>query len=171
MTPSVLISLICVLCQIAVALVLLILSVRLIRESGRALTAVFLSFVFALWLLTDLYWLIYDLMRFDSRMPFAANEIGEAAVFLMMAATLGSAVFCDLRSGGWQTICALIFAFCNAALWIAWSGEWMQDIFIGAAFAYLLCMVTCALKMQRSLTGGEWAALGGFCLLLLLAQG
>ena len=40
--------------------VLLVLSVRLIRESGRALIAVFLTFLFSLWLLSDLYWVIYD---------------------------------------------------------------------------------------------------------------
>ena len=68
--------------QIAVLAVLLGLTVRLVGESARNLTAVFLSFSFGLWLLTDLYWLIYDLMRPEIRMPFAANEIGEAALFL-----------------------------------------------------------------------------------------
>ena len=170
MMPSVLVSLICVVSQIVFTLVLLVFSVRLIRESGRSLTAMFQSFVFALWLLTDLYWLIYDLMRFESRMPFAANEIGEAAVFLMMAATLGSAVFCDFRSARWQAIGAIIFAACNAVLWIAWSGEWVQDIFIGAAFAYLLYMIACSLKMQRTLAKGEWIAVGCFCSLLVLVQ-
>lgn len=171
MMASVLVLLICLFSQIAVTLAFLVLSVRLIRESGQALTAVFLAFVFALWLLTDLYWLIYDLMRFESRMPFAANEIGEAAFFLMMAATLGSAVFCDFHFARWQAIGAILFAACNAALWIAWSGEWVQDIFIGAAFAYLLYMIACSLKMQRTLARGEWIAVGCFCLLLVLAQG
>ncbi len=57
------ITLISVSIQIVVLAVLLKLAVKLIGESGRSLTAVFLSFSFALWLLTDLYWLIYDLMR------------------------------------------------------------------------------------------------------------
>ena len=70
--------------QIAVLAVLLVLSVRLIRGSSRSLPAVFLAFLFAMWLLTDLYWVIYDFMRPDRRMPFAVNEIGEASLFLLM---------------------------------------------------------------------------------------
>ena len=68
------ITLISVSIQILVLALLLMLSVKLISESERNLTAVFMSFFFALWLLTDLYWLVYDLMRPDMRMPFAANE-------------------------------------------------------------------------------------------------
>ena len=45
-------------------------------ESAGNLTAVFLSFSYSLCLLTDLYWLIYDLMRPESRMPFAASVSG-----------------------------------------------------------------------------------------------
>ena len=30
---------------------------------------------------------------------------------------------------------ALLFAACNVALWIAWSGDWVDDLFVGAAFA------------------------------------
>ena len=44
--------------QIAVLMVLLFLSVRLIRESDRSLTAVFLVFLHSIWLLTDLYWVM-----------------------------------------------------------------------------------------------------------------
>ena len=94
--------------------VLMILSVRLIRESGQATPAVFLTFILSLWLLTDLYWVVYDLMRHGSRMPFAANEIGEAAIFLLEGAMLAS------LAGGWkggacvQGILALLFAACLA---------------------------------------------------------
>ena len=70
------ISQISVTLQIVTLAVLLTLSVKLISESERNLTAVFMSFYFALWLLTDLYWLIYDLMRPESRMPFAASVSG-----------------------------------------------------------------------------------------------
>ena len=44
--------------QIGLLMALLVLSVRLIRKSGRSLTAVFLAFVYSLWLFTDLYWVI-----------------------------------------------------------------------------------------------------------------
>jgi len=156
--------------QIALFIVLLILSVRMIRESGRSLTAVFLTFTLSLWLFTDLYWVIYDFMRPDRRMPFAVNEIGEAAIFLLMPALLSSAVNYHLLSARKQVAGTVLFVACNVALWIAWSGEWVQDILIGAAFAYFLCSIVCALKVQRQLSTKEWIGLGIACTLLIIAQ-
>ena len=52
--PDHLLALIPVCIQIAVLTVLLPLSMRLIRESDRAIHAVFLTFILSLWLLTDL---------------------------------------------------------------------------------------------------------------------
>ena len=157
--------------QIASLSVMLFFSVRLIRESNRSLTAVFLTFTLTLWLLTDLYWIIYDLMRPDSRMPFAVNEIGEAAMFLLFAATLSAAVphwFPEARS---QAFGALFFAACNIALWIAWSGEWLQDLLVGAVFACFLVMIACALKSTQALKNGDWISLAIICSVLILAQG
>ena len=159
-----------VLIQIALFIVLLVFSVRMIRESDRSLTAVFLTFVYSLWLLTDLYWVIYDFMRPDSRMPFAVNEIGEAAIILLMPSILGSAVHYRLFTAGRQAAGTALFAVCNAALWVAWSGEWAQDTIIGAVFAYFLCNIACALKAQRQLSKKEWIGLGIGCALLILAQ-
>ena len=91
---SVIMTMLPVIFQIAMLAVLLFLSVRLIRESGRLLIVVFLTFLFTMWLLTDLYWVIYDYMRPDSRMPFAVNEIGESTLFLLMPAISGAVVSC-----------------------------------------------------------------------------
>ena len=156
--------------QIAVLAVLLFLSVRLIRESGRSLTAVFLTFLFAMWLLTDLYWVIYDFMRPDRRMPFAVNEIGEASLFLLMPAILGTVVHYRMLSVSKQAMGAVLFIACNVALWIAWSGEWVQDILIGAVFTYFCCTTACSLKALRLMTKKEWIGLGIGCTLLILWQ-
>ena len=156
--------------QITLFIVLLVLSVRMIRESDRSLTAVFLTFTLSIWLLTDLYWVIYDFMRPDRRMPFAVNEIGEAAIFLLMPALLSSVINYQLLSARKQAMGTVLFAVCNVALWIAWSGEWVQDILIGAAFAYFLCSIVCALKVQRQLSKKEWVGWGIGCGLLILAQ-
>ncbi len=156
--------------QIALFIVLLFLSVRMIRESGRSLTAVFLTFVYSLWLFTDLYWVMYYFIRPGIRMPFAVNEIGEAAAFLLMPALLSSAVNYRLISAKKQAVGTVLFAACNVALWVAWSGEWAQDIIIGAAFTYFLCSIACALKSQRQLSKNERIGLGIGCTLLILAQ-
>ena len=156
--------------QIQVLGILLALSVHLIRENGKKLTAVFLSFCFALWLFTDLYWIIYDYMRPESRMPFAANEIGEAAAFLMMAATINSVFMHNMRPPILKAVGTLIFAVCNIALWIAWSGEWIQDILFGAVFAWFLYSVVRALSVESILKRGEWIALSVLCSLLIVCQ-
>ena len=167
--PDHLLTLIPVCIQIAVLTVLLQLSMRLIRESDRAIHAVFLTFILSLWLLTDLYWVIYEFMRPDSRMPFAANEIGEAAIFLLDGAMLASLV-CGWKGARIQTVSALAFAVCNVALWVAWSGEWVDDLFIGAAYAGFLYQVVRALTFHHALKPWEWVALGAGCALLILGQ-
>ena len=167
--PDHLLTLIPLCNQIAVLTVLLPLSMRLIRKSDRAIHAVFLTFILSLWLLTDLYWVIYDFMRPDSRMPFAANEIGEAAIFLLDGAMLASLV-CGWKGARIQTVSALAFAVCNVALWVAWSGEWVDDLFIGAAYAGFLYQVVRALTFHHALKPWEWVALGAGCALLILGQ-
>ena len=156
--------------QIAVLAVLLVLSVQLIRKSGRSLTVVFLIFLFTIWLFTDLYWVIYDFMRTDHRMPFAVNEIGEASLFLLMPAILGTVVHCRVFSARKQVVGAILFIACNVALWIAWSGEWVQDILIGAVFAYFCCCTACSLKVQQLMTKKEWIGMGIGCAMLIFGQ-
>ncbi len=170
MTSDILISF-PVFLQIAVLSVLLFLCVRRLLKDGHSLTVVFLTFLFAVWLFVDLYWVIYDYMRPDRRMPFAVNEIGELAILLMVSAIIRSAVPFRLNSAKKQAVGAGLFAAGNVVLWIAWSGEWMQDILSGAAFAFCLCCAACALKNQRRLGMGEWIALAVGCAALLLAQG
>ena len=164
------ITLISVSIQIAVLAVLLGLTVRLVSESARNLTAVFLSFSFGLWLLTDLYWLIYDLMRPESRMPFAANEIGETAMFLVFAAMVNSAIrrHTRLPMGFFAGSC--LFAVSNAVLWILWSGEIVEDIIVGVVFAWLYCSIVRALRSEQALTGTEWIMLGVLCTALIVCQ-
>ena len=72
--------------QTAVLAALVFLSIRLLLKKTGSLTAVFVSFFFALWFLADIYWLVYDILRADARMPFAANEFAEAAMMLTLAA-------------------------------------------------------------------------------------
>ena len=149
---------------------LLTLSVRLIGESGRNLTTVFLSFSFALWLFTDLYWLIYDLMRPETRMPFAANEIGESAMFLMNAAIVNSAVRHRIRPPFGVLFGTLIFSVANVILWILWSGETVQDLFIGTVFAWSLYSIVRSLWWSNALNKREWILLSLLCAAIILCQ-
>lgn len=165
------ISIISVSIEIATFAVLLMLSIKLIGESARNLTAVFLSFSYSLFLLTDLYWLIYDLMRPESRMPFAANEIGEAALFLVTAATINSAVKRRTRLPMGYLVGTFLFSVSNVVLWILWSGEVVQDIVSGIVFAWLFYSIVRALRWSQALSSREWIVLAVLCTALIISQG
>lgn len=156
--------------QIAVVAVMLWLSVKLIGESKKNLTAVFLSFCFAMWLFTDLYWLIYDLMRPESRMPFAANEIGEVAFWLVVAATVDSAIRHQMRLPKGYLAGACLFAVSNAVLWIMWSGEIVEDVVTGAVFVWLFYSIVRSLRSEQALKKTEWILLALLCAALILCQ-
>ena len=151
--------------------VILTLSVRLIGESGRNVTVVFYSVYAALWFLTDLYWLVYDLLRPEIRMPFAANEFGEAAVFLMLAAMVGSEVDHRAQLPLGYLVGTLVFAACNVILWIVWSGEVAQDVIVGAALGWLYYNCVRSLRWSRAFDSGDWICLGTLCAGLILCQG
>nr|MCR4849915.1 hypothetical protein [Lachnospiraceae bacterium] len=165
------ISIISVSIEIVTFAVLLMPSIKLIGESARNLTAVFLSFSYSLFLLTDLYWLIYDLMRPESRMPFAANEIGEAALFLVTAATINSAVKRRTRLPMGYLVGTFLFSVSNVVLWILWSGEVVQDIVSGIVFAWLFYSIVCALRWSQALSSREWIVLAVLCTALIISQG
>lgn len=155
----------------AVLAVFMFLSIRLLLKHTDSLTAVFLSFIFSLWFLADIYWLVYDILRPDVRMPFAANEIGEAGMLLMIAALINSAVPNGSRAAIKELVCTVIFAVFNVVLWIAWSGEWIQDIITGLVLLWLLSSAVCSLKVVHALTKAEWISFGIYCAALLAGQG
>lgn len=156
--------------QTAVLAVVLFLVIRLLLKNIDSLTVVFISFFFSLWFLATIYWLVYDILRPDVRMPFAANEIGEAGMLLMLSAALNHAVPHGSRAAIKQMIGATVFAVCNCILWIAWSGEWLQDLITGLVFVWLLSSVVCSLKVIRALTKTEWILLGIYCAVLIAGQ-
>lgn len=151
--------------------VFMFLAIRLLLKHTDSLTAVFLSFFFSLWFFADIYWLVYDILRPDVRMPFAANEIGEAGMLLMLAAIINSSVPHGSRAAVKHVVCAVIFAVFNVILWIAWSGEWVQDIITGLVLTWLLASAVCSLKVVHALTKTEWILLGIYCTALLAGQG
>ena len=70
----------------------------------------FLPFMFVLamvsYLLSDLYWIAYDLLKPDTRMPIACNEIGECAIILLLSAGLDSLIGDKKKIAG-----EIVFAF------------------------------------------------------------
>lgn len=131
---------------------------------------VYYAFAMACMFFSDLYWLLYTLIRPEQRMPFAANEIAEWAMFLMFAASLHATVPRRSVSAGWQMIGAVFFAGSCTALWIGWSGEWVQDILTGIVFGYFLCHLVYVLKIENVLATWEWCASFVVCLAIVVIQ-
>ena len=155
-----------------VLLFLIARSSRMIENSRRSVAVVFFLFACVSLLASNLYWIVYDLMRPETRMPFAANEIGEWAAFLLLSAVLNNAMQERFGGTGKETICAALFSVACICLWIAWSGEWIQDILAGAAFGYLLCTVVRAMKCAGALSLPQWSILGiGATLLIGIEAG
>ncbi len=156
--------------QMAMLIFLLACSVGLVKESGRSLTSVFLTFSFAIYLFTDMYWVIYVFIRPDVRMPFAANEIGEASLFLLMASTLRAAVKVPHGASFKCTAGTVLFSLCNIILWISWTGEYIQDILIGITFTYFLYTICTAIEYRQAFKRYMWIVMVILCAMLVILQ-
>lgn len=122
----------------------------------------FLPFFFALaitgYLLSNLYWIAYDLLKPDTRMPMACNEVGECAMILLLCAGLETELKDKKKIPG-EVAFAVFFMGANIALWIVWSGEWFQDILFGIPYVYLFWLLIRGLRSRCSMTSKElWLA-------------
>ena len=135
-------------------------TLKLVDRENRSMAAVFFLFAMICFLVSDLYWVAYSAIRPDARMPFAANEIGESAVFLLFASALTSAFPKAVRPFTKEMVLTALFSACSIALWIGWSGEWIQDILCGGVFGYFLCITVRSLRQADAFSETEWAVLG-----------
>ena len=156
--------------HIAVSLAVLVGCVRTIRHGERYLPLIFFSFSIACFVLSGFYWMAYMLLRPDTRMPFAANEIAEWAIFLLLGEALRTgAPGKHIRVNG-EVILAALFTAANTMLWIAWSGEWIQDILTGLTVGYFICSIVSRMKLENAISEIEWRGFELICLLLVGAQ-
>ena len=154
----------------AVLLVVFLLAVRLIIRRSRSVSLVLYGFALACTLLSDLYWLAYDLLRPEVRMPVAANEIGEAAMFLLIGAGLTARHPIRFRRDWWALVSAGGFSAANIALWIGWTGEWGQDILGGAAYGYFLCALASRIRQEHVYAAPTKHLFGLLCLAVIAMQ-
>ena len=160
--------------QIAALIYVIAGIVRIIPgNTEKTMTLVYFLAAVVSFLASGLYWFAYGILRPEIRMPFAANEIGEAALFLLLASSLET-IFPGKSSGSKTlipaTVFTVLFAASSAALWIGWSGEWIEDILIGIAFGYLQCKVVRALALSGAFSDTEWKISAILCTLLIIMQ-
>jgi len=156
--------------QIVVLTIALIGSIRIIGAGRKSLFAVMFAFATSCLVLSDLYWLTYEILRPDTRKPFAANEVGEWAMFLLFAAALTSEHPMRLQDARTEILFTCLFVIANVALWIGWSGEWVEDILTGLALGYFLCALALHIKAEGAFSDAVLRALGISSLVLVIAQ-
>ena len=145
-------------------------TVRMLRQTRSLLPVVLFGFGIACELLSSLYWIAYDLMRPDTRMPIAANEIAEWAAFLLLASSLRHDIPSDRKKAVKEMAAAAVFTAANAALWIGWSGEWVEDILTGAALGYFICVLVSCLKHTKVFSKKEWVIIAILSFVLAASQ-
>ena len=156
--------------QAVVLLVLIILMLTKAGGSKNMLLSAFYVFSLISLLLSDLYWIAYSFLRPGTRMPFAANEIGESALFLLAGAVLSYA-FRENKKKAPEAFVTALFVACNAALWYGWSGELIQDILSGIVLAYYMFVTVNASKYVKAFTNMEFAIFETVAFLLVAMQG
>ena len=156
--------------QLAVLAAVLLAALRLLSAARGALRIVFFCFAVACLLFSDLYWLAYGLLRPETRMPFAANEICEWSSFLLLGAALKAAPPARSVSARWEMLGAALFTAACTALWIAWSGEWLQDLLTGLCFGWFLVRLAARMKGNGTLSRRAWRLAGLICTVLAAAQ-
>ena len=131
--------------------------VRLVAPMIRAKTTFLPFFLFLAmvsYLLSDLYWIVYDTLKPGTRMPIAANEIAECSVILLLSAGLNT-MLRDKAVRMGEVLFAALFIGANIALWIVWSGEWLQDIVFGIPYVYFVWVLIRGLRTRGSMTPHE----------------
>ncbi|MBO4281101.1 MAG: hypothetical protein J5872_04620 [Lachnospiraceae bacterium] len=139
--------------------------IRMILHGRRSMAVIFYAFSTASLTFSYIYWLIYDFMWPEERLVFAANEISEWAHFLMCGTVLAY-MFKEITRIDFGEICGvMILVAVNVALWIAWTGEWLQDIVTGLCIAYWAYRLAIGVKESKTTTLPEWGGLvAGFML-------
>ncbi|MBO7515645.1 MAG: hypothetical protein J6T47_08495 [Lachnospiraceae bacterium] len=131
-------------------------SVWMFSKGVRSKRMILFTFAMVCALLTFSYWAIFDLMYEDKALPFAANELGEWALFLLFGATLITDVAKKRISLFWEMAFALLFVAVNTGLWIYWNGEWMQDSLTGLSLGYLLYGLIRQMKYSGKFSRKNW---------------
>ena len=154
--------------QSIVLVVIIAKTVRLMNNGKNEFLPFFFVLAMSSFLLSNLYWIAYDVLKPGTRMPIAANEIGECAMILLLSAGL-DVVLKDKKKIFGEIVFAILFIGVNIALWIAWSGEWLQDVLFGIPYIYFLWLLIRGMRSRGVLTRKElWlAAVMGVSVLIL----
>ena len=144
--------------QSCILIVIIAKSIKLILGTEKSILPFFFALATSSYLLSNFYWIAYDLLEPDTRMPMACNEIGECAMILLFCASLQT-ILKDKKIVAKEIAFAVLFIGANIAFWIAWSKEWFQDILFGIPYIYFFWLLIRGLISRGSLSKKEmWLA-------------
>lgn len=123
-------------------------SIGMMSFGKKSVLPIFFVLTMASFLLSNLYWIAYDLVNPGTRMPIAANEIAECAAILLLSVGLDSVLKNHQKVPG-EILFAILYTVANIVLWIVWSGEWFQDIFFGIPYIYFLWILIRGLRSRE----------------------
>jgi len=155
--------------QSIVLVAVIVKTVRLMADRKNAFLPFFFILAMASCFMSNLYWIAYDFLKPDTRMPIAANEIGECAMILLLSAGL-ELLLKDKRKVPGEIVFAFLFIGANIALWIAWSGEWLQDILFGIPYVYFIWILLRGIRSRNVLTWKELLFAAGMGISVLIMQ-
>lgn len=148
-------------------LIIIIMTIRLIVSGKNSTRLVFFALAAGCLMFSDFYWLVYDTMYPEFRMPFAANEFGENAMFVLLGASLARGRKIRFSGAVIGMLASIIFSAWCTGLWIGWTGEWLQDIFTGVVMAYFLCALVAEIMQEKAMSKleGRLMAVGSLIML------
>lgn len=155
--------------QSAILVVVIAKTTKLAISAKKSILPFFFALAMSSYLLSNFYWIAFELLEPDARMPMASNEIGECAMVLLLCAGLES-ILKDKRIIAREILFAIFFIGANIALWIAWSGEWFQDILFGIPYIYFFWLLIRGLMSRGGLSRKEMGLAVATSLLVMTMQ-
>ena len=158
MTLEIKLSMLLNIIMTVVLIAILIPSVKMIIKDRKRFLMLFFSMACMCYLLSSLYWIAYEAIRPGVRMPFAADEIADCSMILLLSASLETILHDKKKNVPGELIFTFLYISANIFLWIMWSGEWVQDIVFGLPYYYFLWMIIRGIRSSKALNKVELIA-------------
>ena len=120
---------------------------------------VFLGFSYAVLLVSNLYWIAYELMTREAIYEFSAIDIASAGLYLLAGASI--AMLLDEREGLDLPVFvgSGIYSIGQAVLWVIWTNMWLKDVLGCLPIWYMAYYLVRGLKRIRAFSHVERVAL------------
>ena len=170
MTGLSLVEMILYIVEVVFTSIIIVFTARKMIGRKNSYLPAFFTFAMVSYLLSTLYWIAFVILRPEARMPFAADEIAECAMLLLLSAGIIADKKTERKFVASEIIYIFVFCAGNIALWICWSGEWVQDIIFGLPYAYSMWLVIRGIADTKAISRLERITVRTACCLMVASQ-